>query len=427
MAGKGRFSAALLLGLIICCLAAYLTFDAYLLSERRQNLQGQLAELNSIRYGLLNDEIWNDRISGVLSERLATMDFSQTNRSLIEGAVEGLLNYLVQDLDQIISPGGDGNNNWLQQAITTIAFDIALDTAMLKAQVPLITDEILRKLENGDTQIQLKSFLQARLQEIAIVPESGQGRHQRALAQQLGCESVDDCKQELSAATGVLSDQIRRRMFLVLACSLLVFLLCVLQNGSKLKGEQFLLLLGVSTILLAGGLALPMIDIDARIQEIQFNLLGTETVFTDQVLFFQSKSILEVVQILLQNGDGPTLLVGCLVLAFSIIFPLAKITATTYAVRNPGAAQRGWLHFLIFQSGKWSMADVMVVAIFMAFIGFRGILSSQLQQLQSTQAEMNIVTTHEFTTLQAGFFLFAGFCVMSLVIAQMFRIQVEDS
>ena len=34
--------------------------------------------------------------------------------------------------------------------------------------------------------------------------------------------------------------------------------------------------------------------------------------------------------------------------------------------------------------GKWSMADVMVVAIFMAFIGFRRIIESQLKGMENS-------------------------------------------
>jgi uncharacterized paraquat-inducible protein A len=33
---------------------------------------------------------------------------------------------------------------------------------------------------------------------------------------------------------------------------------------------------------------------------------------------------------------------------------------------------------MVFKTGKWSMADVIVVAIFMAYIGFSGIVGEQL-------------------------------------------------
>jgi len=72
---------------------------------------------------------------------------------------------------------------------------------------------------------------------------------------------------------------------------------------------------------------------------------------------------------------------------------------------------------MVFRSGKWSMADVMVVAIFMAFIGFKGILDEQMNQLGNISQSMDMLTTSN-TELQAGFFLFTCFVVLSLLISQ---------
>ena len=44
------------------------------------------------------------------------------------------------------------------------------------------------------------------------------------------------------------------------------------------------------------------------------------------------------------------------------------------------------VRFFVLKSGKWSMADVMVVAIFMAYIGFNGIITSQFGQFSSARS-----------------------------------------
>ncbi len=46
-----------------------------------------------------------------------------------------------------------------------------------------------------------------------------------------------------------------------------------------------------------------MIEIDARIKEMSFLLIGEKIVFNDQVMFFQSKSIVDVVRILIETGN----------------------------------------------------------------------------------------------------------------------------
>ena len=63
------------------------------------------------------------------------------------------------------------------------------------------------------------------------------------------------------------------------------------------------------------------------------------------------------------------------------------------------------------------MADVMVVAIFMAYIGFSGIVSEQLGQLDSLTKNADILTTNQ-SSLETGFFMFSAFVLLSLVISQ---------
>jgi ABC-type spermidine/putrescine transport system permease subunit I len=63
------------------------------------------------------------------------------------------------------------------------------------------------------------------------------------------------------------------------------------------------------------------------------------------------------------------------------------------------------------------MADVMVVAIFMAFIGFDGIIGNQLDQLTESAKPVEIFTTNG-TRLLGGFYLFLLFCVSSLLLSE---------
>ena len=62
------------------------------------------------------------------------------------------------------------------------------------------------------------------------------------------------------------------------------------------------------------------------------------------------------------------------------------------------------------------MADVMVVAIFMAYIGFNGIVGSQMDSLSRTET-VEIFTTNG-TKLLGGFYLFLSFCVSSLLLSE---------
>jgi len=63
------------------------------------------------------------------------------------------------------------------------------------------------------------------------------------------------------------------------------------------------------------------------------------------------------------------------------------------------------------------MADVMVVAIFMAYIGFSGIIGNQLDILRESAKPVEIFSTNG-TQLLEGFYLFLLFCISSLLLSE---------
>ena len=74
------------------------------------------------------------------------------------------------------------------------------------------------------------------------------------------------------------------------------------------------------------------------------------------------------------------------------------------------------MEFFALKSGKWSMADVMMVAIFMAYVGFKGILDNQLQDLNMHTDYLTSIATNQ-TSLQPGFILFVSYVLFGLVLA----------
>ena len=62
------------------------------------------------------------------------------------------------------------------------------------------------------------------------------------------------------------------------------------------------------------------------------------------------------------------------------------------------------------------MADVMVVAIFMAYIGFNGIIASQFGQFSSVGQELVLLNTNA-TSLQPGFYLFLTYTLLALLLS----------
>jgi len=118
--------------------------------------------------------------------------------------------------------------------------------------------------------------------------------------------------------------------------------------------------------------------------------------------------------------------VGVLLVMFSVFFPLLKILSSlAYYFNIRGMRENAVTNFFVFKSGKWSMTDVMVVAIFMAYIGFNGIIDSQLGILGSESKGVTVITTNG-TSLQPGYYLFMGYAVLALLLSVFLAKKVED-
>ena len=193
----------------------------------------------------------------------------------------------------------------------------------------------------------------------------------------------------------------------------------LIRKSKVLQTPMFTLSVLLALLFLLGGLAVPMIEIDARISEIDFILIGKSIQFHDQVLFYQSKSIIDVVKILIETGKADSVFVGLLILIFSIVFPIAKLLATKIHLLGSGRWRDSKvIKFFAFKSGKWSMADVMVIAIFMAYIGFKGILDNQVVNMNTNMNNKYVasIATNQ-TSLQPGFILFISFVLFGLVLS----------
>ena len=115
------------------------------------------------------------------------------------------------------------------------------------------------------------------------------------------------------------------------------------------------------------------------------------------------------------------ILVGLLILAFSILVPIAKQMATEIVVLGRrGFSRSRVLRFIAFRTGKWSMADVLVVAIFMAYVGFKAILDNELKGLNVSGPSLSSITTNH-TTLQPAYLVFVSFVLFNLTLSELLK------
>jgi hypothetical protein len=239
-----------------------------------------------------------------------------------------------------------------------------------------------------------------------------------AIQQRYECSEAAECTEIIESR---LAGREQRTEYLavgVLLCAVLILLVVRRGTGSGHPLPWVLLSLS-AMLLLACGVLTPMLEVEAQIAELRFMLMGQPVEFANEVFYFQSKSILDVVTILMARDEADMILVGVLLMTFSVIFPSLKLLASLVFIYNPRQLRKSKVvRFFALKSGKWSMADVMVIAIFMAYIGFNGMISSQLDLITRGAASAGVqVLTTNGTDLQLGFFMFLAFCLFSLAIS----------
>lgn len=410
---------ALLSGLLL--LTAALSWQLVRDLRAHQQLVQDRAELRHVKYGMLNADQWVRKAGVIIEKKVRELELRGEQRESMKRALERILDTLLTEADRYIREQHTTGNWWdrttgrIKEGIRNTVMDI--DT--VKAGIPEYAEQILVELENPETRREIGDFLSG---IVGDVVESTFAQSDDALVQAIheryGCAETVDCTAIIEARLATRDELSVQRALFVLLCAALM-LLVVIRTARPGQPWPWLLLSLSAMALLACGVLTPMLEVEAQIAQLRFMLMGYPVEFENEVFYFQSKSILDVVSILTDRDEADMVLVGILLMTFSVIFPALKLLASIAYIYSP-ARLRQWraVRFFALKSGKWSMADVMVIAIFMAYIGFNGMISSQLDLIArgAASAGVDVLTTNG-TDLQPGFFMFLAFCLFSLAVS----------
>ena len=372
-----------------------------------------LSEINHIRYGLLNVDEWAEQVASILTEKINEFEVTPENRAQLETRVSNVLYTLIDEVEELMVERTSGQFSGIKQWIAGFALDIE----QLRDSVPTFARTVVDELNKPETKSLLQGYLNDKLEDFTA---STYNRDHTILLNELllkyNCDGKKACKELLNERLERKLQAINIRVLILLGVVFLAFLINLFPK-ERLNQAQSILLILSSFCLLLGGIITPMIELEARIDMLLFQLLGEGVVFTNNIIFFQSKSITDMVRILITDGSIQMIFIGLLIFTFSIVFPSVKLICTNlYSLNKEKIMENMVVKFFVIKSGKWSMADVMVVAIFMAYIGFNGIVGSQMTQLSRSSEPIEILTTNG-THLTGGFFLFLFFCLSSIFLS----------
>jgi hypothetical protein len=402
-----------ILPLIIIIASAILCQQIISNSLSNQQDKNDYAELNSVKYGLLSIDEWKRQVTVILAEEINKLYLSKTNERVLRKHIEVLLNTLIDDIDKKIKEENAGTPGG---AVTQSFINIFVNLNEIKKDIPEYADAVIHELTKPKSKRQIKALLNKELDKYADQTFDSQGTpHLSLILFRTNSRDIEDARTKLKEKISVQHALIVKEAGLLILLAVILFALSGFSKLPLTPSRYIFLILSLVTLLIAG-VTTPTIDMEATISQMNFMLIGHPIHFENQVLYFQSKSILDVFWIMIMHKDIQMKFVGILLITFSIVFPLLKIISSLgYYFNFRKLRENAVIRFFILKSGKWSMADVMVVAIFMAYIGFNGIISSQLGHLHSTDRELVILTTNA-TALQPGYYLFLTYTLLALIL-----------
>lgn len=401
---------------ILLFATGWCSFQIYELSSRRAQIKFDYSELNSISYRLLSVNVWREHLTKIAVNRIQDFELTPQQEDTLQYAISQMLDAVVDKADSLLNE----KQTTLSGKLKQFAIKTFVDEEKVRALVPVFSRTIVDEIQDPENKQALKYLVRSKVQEYSeqTFAAPSDSILVNSILNQYSVDGVREFNRRSEARLQALQQETYFYTYIVLGLILIFLLLWwIFRHQTSLHTPLFVVSVLLALVVLSAGLTTPMIEIDARFKEVNFMLIGEEISFSDQVIFFQSKSIVDVVTILLETGKYDALLVGILILVFSIVFPIAKLLATQfYLVSKKRWRHNKIVHFFAFKSGKWSMADVYVIAIFMAYIGFQGILEDQLAILNVETDALVSVSTNE-TSLQPGFILFIAFVLFSLLLS----------
>lgn len=400
---------------IILLALAFLCERIIVIAAKNQTNKIEYAEINHMRYGLLSIDTWKEQISGIVLQEVDKLEFNKTHEQELKKTLERQLNVLIDKVDRRMEQANKGTaKGWVKQKF----IDTFVNIDDIKKGIPQYADAMIKEMKKPQAQGKIKDLLKDKITHYINQTFDTQDMSQvNRILLRVGAFSVEDANSKLTRDIKYNYDKIANVAIIMIILAIIIFLLPLIQRKEPLPAFLYISMVVCLLILLIAGVTTPMIDMEAKLSQMSFVLLDHSINFENQVLFFQTKSVLDVFWIMITHETLQMKAVGILMVVFSIVFPVFKLlSSVVYYYNYRNLRKNKIIEFFVLKSGKWSMADVMVVAIFMAYIGFNGIITSQFGKLKTASPELVILTTNG-TSLQPGYYIFFTYAVLALFLS----------
>ncbi len=412
-----------LLGLsVLLAGAVFCGYRLVKLSSQREEIKEDYSLSNSITFGLFSVDQWREKIGVIIDSQIDGYHITGEQKRDLQKTVEGELHRLVgQTVREINKP-----QKSIGGKLKKLAFNILVDSAEIQAQVKPFAKTIVTKVGSRESEERLKEIAGSKIDQLVDqIYDSTKVANYRVTKYVFNKYKVTTTAtfdQQVKTKIADIKKDTLQFVYILFGCVIMALLLWwFTRKVADLKTIPFVFSLLFALTLLVTGSLVPVIEVDARISSLSLALFDEKLQFENQVLFYQSKSVVGIVSTLISQQKPDTVIVGALIMLFVLVLPLLRLIAKgIYVLSTKKIARHPVIKYMTFELGKWDMADVMVVGMLMTYIGLNGILKSQLSGL-TIHTDSLIVITDNGTSIQAGYFIFTCYVIFSKLLSQILK------
>ncbi len=269
----------LILALIIIIASVILCHQIISNSISNQKNKIDYAELNHVKYGLLSVKEWKQQITAILAEEINKGYLSRTNERELRKHIEGLLNTLIDKVDKKIREENSGSaEGWIKQSFINIF--ISLED--IKKGIPEYAAAVIHEMTKSKTKGQIKTILNKKLEQ--YVSETFDTRDTSQMSRILlrtDSKNIESARIKLNKAISVNHDLISKEAILLIILSVILFALSGFSRRPLAPSRYILLVLSL-IILLITGITTPTIDMEAKISQLSFELMGHPMIWSSK-------------------------------------------------------------------------------------------------------------------------------------------------
>ena len=263
------------------------SFKSYYLEINKKELKSDLIEISDIKYGMFNVDEWKNQLAKIITAKLKELKLTGSDREIAKKKIETFLYKAISDYE-INYKKSNNENSLFGISYKSVGADIFGIFNGLKERVPIITEEILNFLEKEENRENIKEYILLQLDRYrdSTFQKIDYSNLENVLTK-YGSNELIDCKKIINNNIESINSKIKLYNGIILFAYVIILLSVFFVK--KHSNYSVLLYILTSLLLLILGVALPMIDIDARISTMEFKLMGETISFQNQVLYLKVK------------------------------------------------------------------------------------------------------------------------------------------